>query len=292
MGHRVGVAHGVGADALQVDRFRPERPAPVQLGEQEQVLDQATHAGRLLLDALQRLAPPRLVGEPAAPEQLRVAPDGGERRPQLVRRVGHELAQAILGGRLLGEGPLDLGQHLVERHTEAAHLGVGAPLGHTPGQVSRGDGIRRARHLAQRAQAPAHDHHDQHAHGQQHRQAGDQLDPAQRGQRVVGRVERNGGDQRALGHGDGDGAVLAVGVARAAEDDGVGVGAERAGVAPDVDAAVDVGHLLHRDVLGQDRRRVGSGRSSPRGGAGSPARCGPAASRTRRRRPAARCRPR
>ena len=72
------------------------------------------------------------------------------------------------------------------------------------------------------------------------------------------------GDERPLRHGDRDGPVLAVGVARAAAPRRARVGAEGAGVAADADAAVDVGHLLHGDVLGQDRRRVGLGRRSRR----------------------------
>ena len=122
--HRVRVAHGVGADAVQVDRLGPQRPAPVQLGQQQEVLDQAAHPGRLLLDPLERLVPPRLVGEPAPAQQLGVAPDRGERRPQLVRGVGHELAQPLLGGRLLGEGRLDLAQHLVQGRPQPADLGA------------------------------------------------------------------------------------------------------------------------------------------------------------------------
>ena len=209
VGHRVGVAHRVGADALQVDRLRPQRPAPVQLGQQQEVLDQAAHPGRLLLDPLERLAPPGLVGEAAPPQQLGVAPDGGERRAQLVRGVGHELAQALLGGRLLGEGPLDLGQHLVE----------GRRRGGRPRSRGACSGTRRVRSPEAMASAvPAiwrsgrrprrTTTSDQHAHGQEHGQAGEQLHLAQRVQRVVGRVERDGGHERPLGDGDGDGAVL------------------------------------------------------------------------------------
>ena len=266
MGHRVGVVHRVGADPVQVDRLGAQRSAPVQLGQQEEVLHQAAHPGRLLFDALERLLPAGLVGEAAPAEQLGVAPDRGQGCPQLVGGVGHELAQAFLGGRLLGEGPFDLGQHLVEGRTQAAHLGGGVAFGDTAGQVPRGDGIGRARHLAQGPQTPAHHHEDQHPHGQQDGQAGGELHPAQGGQRVVGRVERKGGDQGPLGDRDGDRAVTAVGVPGAPQHHGVGVGAERAGVAADAHPAVDVGHLLHRDVLGQDGRRIGFGHRPRRAG--------------------------
>ena len=50
------------------------------------------------------------------------------------------------------------------------------------------------------------------------------------------------------------------------EDHGVGVGVERAGEAPDPHPAVDVGHLLHRDVLGQNRAPGRGGRRARRAG--------------------------
>ncbi len=185
---------------------------------------------------------------------------------QLVGGVGHELAQALLGGGLLVEGHLDLGQHLVQGGAQAADLGAGAPFGDAAGQVARGNGVRRARHLAQGAQAAAHHHQDEEAHGQQDRHARDQLHLAQRGQRVVGGVQRNGGDERALRHRHGDRAVAAVGIAGAPQHDGVGVGAEGAGVAPHPHPVVEVGHLLHRDALGEDRCRVRTGYRTRRAG--------------------------
>ena len=45
-----------------------------------------------------------------------------------------------------------------------------------------------------------------------------------------------------------------------------GSGTEGPGVAPDLDVPVDVGHLLDRDVLGEDGRRIGMG-GRPRGAA-------------------------
>ena len=84
----------------------------------------------------------------------------------------------------------------------------GPPLGDTAGQVPRGDGVGGARHLAQGAQAAAHDDQDQDAHGQQDGQAGDELHLAQRGEGVVGRVERERGDQRPLRDRHRHGAVL------------------------------------------------------------------------------------
>ena len=151
----VAVVDDVGADAVDVHGVRPERPAPIQLGQQQEVLDQAAHARGLLLDPLQGPVDARLVGEAAPAQQLGVAPDRGQGRAELVGGVGHELAQPLLGGRLLGEGLLNLGEHLVEGRAQAAHLGGRRLLGHPSGQVARGDGIGRLGHFPQGAQARA-----------------------------------------------------------------------------------------------------------------------------------------
>ena len=44
VGHGVGVPHGVRADALQVDRLGLERPPLIELGQEQEVLDQPAHA--------------------------------------------------------------------------------------------------------------------------------------------------------------------------------------------------------------------------------------------------------
>ena len=263
--HGGRVRDRVGADLLEVDRLGAQRSALVQLGQQEEVLDEAAHPRRLLLDPLEGLAPAGLVGESAPAQQLGVPPDGGERRPQLVGGVRHELAQALLGLRLLREGPLDLREHLVQRAPEPRHLAPARLFGHPAGQVARRDGSRRVRHLAERAQAAPDHRQRQHDESQEHGQAGHELHPAQGGQGVVRRVERERGDQRALRHGDGHGAVVAVGIAFGREHHGVGVGAERAGGTPGALAAIDVGHMLHRDVPGENRCRVRVASANPTG---------------------------
>ncbi len=76
---------------------RSQRPALVEPRQQQQFLDQHAHARRLLLDAphgeVEVLGP--VLG--AAAEQLGVAADRGERRAQLVRRLGEEAPQGVLG---------------------------------------------------------------------------------------------------------------------------------------------------------------------------------------------------
>ena len=257
MGDGGRVPDRVGADPLEVDRLGAQRPALVQLGQQEEVLDEAAHPGRLLLDPLERLPPAGLVGEAAAAQQLGVPPDGGEGRPQLVRGVRHELAQALLGLRLLGEGSLDPGQHLVQRAAEARHLAPAVLFGHPPGQVARRDGGRRVRHLTEWAQAAPYHGQREHDESQEHGQAGQQLHLAQGGEGVVRLVERERGDHRPLGHGDGHGAVgdrRDRPWPRAPRRRGWGGTSRRNGRRARGERCR---HLLHRDVRGDDRCRVG-----------------------------------
>ena len=83
----------VGGDVGQVDRLAGELDGPrVAPGEQEQVLDERGQVVGLGGDVVDRRADlaDRLVG--VAPEVLGARPDDGQRRPQLVARVGGELA--------------------------------------------------------------------------------------------------------------------------------------------------------------------------------------------------------
>ena len=95
-----------------------QRPALVEPREQEQVLDECRHAPALAADARHCLAHGLVVGQAAGAVQLRIAAHGRQRRAQLVRCVGHELAQLALAA-LLGderrvlavEEALDLVEH-------------------------------------------------------------------------------------------------------------------------------------------------------------------------------------
>ena len=66
-----------------------------------------------------------------------------ERRAQLVRRVGDEPAQLLLGRRLARERVLDVAEHRVERRAEPADLGP-VVLGHPQAQVAARDARRGA----------------------------------------------------------------------------------------------------------------------------------------------------
>ena len=143
-------------------RLALERPARVEAGEQQQVLDEPGHPRRLGLDLGQRGGG----GLGAVARQLGVAGDGGERRTQLVGGVGDELAHLLLAAVPLVERRLDVVEHRVERRADLADLGalVGEALGHPLGQVDLaggqgelGDAVGGAGHLAQRRQLAAYD---------------------------------------------------------------------------------------------------------------------------------------
>ena len=189
-GDRPGVVDGVGGQGEQVHRVPVEGALLVEAGQQEEVLDQQAHAGRLVLDPPHQAVELGRVARPALPVQLGEAPDGGQGRAQLVAGVGDEAPHPVLGapGRLLGpagaglgggpgpEGRLDLGQHGVEGPAEPADLGAGVAVGHPPGQVAGRDRPGRLLDLDQRAQAGPDDDRPHPGQGQQHDHAHDQVD--------------------------------------------------------------------------------------------------------------------
>ncbi len=133
-------------------------------------------------------------------EELGVGGHGGDRRAQLVRGVGHELAQVPirllqpgLGGHPGREGRLDPLQHDVEGTGQPADLGGVVGPGHPLVEISRRDGVGRALDVFERAQAQtdqpptAGQGQDQRAGG--HRQLNEQQ-----------RVQRAGGVPDGLGH--------------------------------------------------------------------------------------------
>ena len=93
-----GLAHrrgAVGRHVAEVDRDVLQRHGPrIGAGEQQQVLDDRGHVADLVIDVLERRADRRdgLVAVPL--EMLHAAPDDGQRRAQLVARIGRELALA------------------------------------------------------------------------------------------------------------------------------------------------------------------------------------------------------
>lgn len=78
----------------QIQGRELRRPAPVQPGEQREIVDQQTHPDQLGLDPAHRPIAVRRVGQATLQVQLHPAGGGRQRRPQLVRGVGHEVPQA------------------------------------------------------------------------------------------------------------------------------------------------------------------------------------------------------
>ena len=120
-----GVERGVAGERHEVDLGEVERLRLVEPGEGEQVLDEAAHADRLLLDAVHRLRD--VVGrlQRAHPVELGVAAHRDERRAQLVRGVADEPAHLVDGAGAVAERAVDAVEHRVERAVEPADLGVG-----------------------------------------------------------------------------------------------------------------------------------------------------------------------
>ena len=106
---------------------------------------------------MRRRASARAVGLVERPRlhQVGVAPDGGERRAQLVGGVGHEAAQAVLGLLALGEGELDLVDHAVEGLGEVTGLGARRRRSEAAAEVAGGDLVGGAHEVVDGAQAEA-----------------------------------------------------------------------------------------------------------------------------------------
>ena len=211
-GRGVGVGDGVDDDPGEVDALARQRPAGVEAGEQQQVLDQPGHPHGLRPHPLEqaRDLARQLVG--VARGELVVAADRGERGAQLVAGVGDEAPQpglALLPG---GEGGAHVAEHPVERRADLADLGarVGVDVGHPVGELdlARGqrqlrDPARGGRDAVQRAQGQPGG--DGRGHAGDH-DADPEDDRLAEHQLADGVLQRVGGQTH-----DGDGAVLARG---------------------------------------------------------------------------------
>ena len=185
----VRVGDGVDGEHGQVDGFRRQRPAGVQAGEQQHVLEQGRHPLRLGLHpghGVQR-ADGHLVG--GAADQLGVPADGGQRGAQLVAGVGDELAHLRL--RLLAGSQclLDVPEQLVQGGTHLSDLGGGVRVlgGHAVGEHhlaavegEPGDPVGGADDAVERSQLAAHEHHAGGRGDQQRERGDDHLDGDER----------------------------------------------------------------------------------------------------------------
>ena len=119
-----GVGARIGGENGEVDGRALRRPGLVEPGQQQQVLDQAVHAGRLLFDPAHHRGLVHLIGDGAEPEELGEPLDRGQWRPELVGGISEELAKLLLGLGPGAEGLLDLVEHGVEGQAELTDLGA------------------------------------------------------------------------------------------------------------------------------------------------------------------------
>ena len=129
-GH-LGVARGVDGQPRHVDRLAAQRPAGVEPGEQQQVVDEDAHPGGLRQDPAEGVRY-RLRGVAGMPQgQLGVAADGGQGSAQLVAGVGGEPAQPGFARRAAPQRGLHVTEHPVERQPHLARLGSRVRVGHS-----------------------------------------------------------------------------------------------------------------------------------------------------------------
>jgi hypothetical protein len=196
------------------------RPALVEPGQAEEVLDEQPHAAGFGLDAAQDARD--LVGLAcgALAVQLGEAPDGRERRPQLVAGVADEPAHPALGGACLrlgrflrGVRRLEAVDHDVERRGQAAHLGALVSGRYPDAVVAGGDGLRGRLDLHQRLQAAPHRVGSERTSADERDESGGCVDQQQPRHRVVDAVERQQQDGPSAAwrsRSDGPPAVVAV----------------------------------------------------------------------------------
>ncbi len=139
IGQRPGPGVPAACQITQVEGFGAQEVGLFDLGQQEEVVDDAAHAVELVED--QGDGRPAVVG--VLVQQLEVAPDDGDRCAQLVAGVVEE-------GLLGGEGAFQAIEHVVEGAAQLGHL-VGASDLDAAAEVRLPD---RARRLGQHADGP------------------------------------------------------------------------------------------------------------------------------------------
>ena len=114
-----------------------------------------------------------------------------------MRCVGEEAAQAILAFAAIGEGLLDLSEHLVQRGPEATHLRTLVGRADAAGEVAMRDLAGHAPDPLQRPQA--HPNHDPPKRDQRQDHAGphQRFDDSQTLKSLIDLPERNGDDEHA-----------------------------------------------------------------------------------------------
>ena len=153
---------------------------------------------RVASSSMRRIAVSRLglVARRAHAEQLGVAADRGQRRAQLVRGVGEELAQALLAGLALGERLLEALEHRVQREAEPADLGARRRRADAAREVAGGDLARRSTAMRSSGRSPSRTTQKaQSAEREQHGGDHERLDEQQPVERLVDVAQRHGDDR-------------------------------------------------------------------------------------------------
>ena len=143
------VEHRVAEDPVEVDRFGRERAPLVEAGQEQQVVDEERHPGALAADAPHGVVEHLGFLEAAAPVQVGEPADRGDRRSELVRRIGDEPTQPALDA-------LVLVHHEVEDLGQLAGLGAGVVDLDATGAVAGHDRPGGRGDVADRAQAEQH----------------------------------------------------------------------------------------------------------------------------------------
>ena len=81
---------------LEIDGLELHRPTVVQVGEQQEILDQATHASSRLADSTHGIVTARCPLEGSLTPEVGDAQDDGDRRAKLMGRIGDELTESRL----------------------------------------------------------------------------------------------------------------------------------------------------------------------------------------------------
>ena len=192
---RPRVGHRVLGERREVDLAVRRLGDLVEPCERQQVLDEHAHARRLVLDPLHRLVDLLRLARGAHPEQLGVAADRRQRRAQLVRRIGEEAAQPVLGLPLPGERALQPVEHRVQREPQPPHLGARVGGLDALGEVAAGDRAGRMAHAVEREQAHAHNGPGDAAEYEQDREDDERLDRQQPVQPRVDLTQRRRHDR-------------------------------------------------------------------------------------------------
>ena len=194
LGHRPQLGRGLDHDLADVGRTPRVLTPRIRARQQQQVTDQPAHSPSRTQRRLGRL---RLLAVELLGEQVEVRQHARQRRPQLVRGVGDELALAIehrLGIRL---GSVERRQHALQRVRQLGDLVFGLGVGEAKPRITgAADLPRRRGQLLDRRHRPLG-----HEQAGQQRQYGaaehsEQQEDLHAGERLVDRVLRDRVQQR------------------------------------------------------------------------------------------------